>query len=164
MTLFRDRQIKRFVVFMMVYFVLATTATIWFCHSQISYAKSMYLEHDTDIVSSLLEQGISKEVIARAVSNTDENEEGRAFLYSLGIREETMSSLLPAFSGFQKHLAVLSFFLCFGFMILLILGVLLFLWIRNQLYMKAGNYSFRTGSSRYCERICRKDGNCFKPH
>lgn len=122
MTILRDRQIKRFVVFMIVYFVLGMAAAIWFCHSQISYTKSMYLEHDTDIVSSLLEQGVSKEVIARAVSNTGGNEEGRAFLYSLGIREETMSGLLPAFSEFQKHLIILVFCLCFGFMILLKIG------------------------------------------
>lgn len=155
MTILRDRQIKRFVVFMIVYFVLGMAAAIWFCHSQISYAKSMYLEHDTDIVSSLLEQGVSKEVIARAVSNTGGNEEGRAFLYSLGIREETMSGLLPAFSEFQKHLIILVFCLCFGFMILLILGVFLFLWIRNQLYMKAGKVVIRYIDNDY---------SCHMPH
>ena len=70
MSIFRDKQIKWFCFFIVIYAALIFGTAIWFSQNQIAAAKSMYLEHDSAIVSSLLEQGVSEEVIANAISST----------------------------------------------------------------------------------------------
>ena len=57
MTFFRDKQIKGYLLFIFSYSVLLLGGVIFFCQNQVSVAKSMYLEHDTAIVSALLERG-----------------------------------------------------------------------------------------------------------
>ena len=52
----------------------------------------MYLEHDRSVVSALLAQGVSKEVIANAVSSTDTSAAGVEFLSGLGINQNTLLS------------------------------------------------------------------------
>lgn len=103
MSIFRDRQVKFFSFFIAVYIVLIFGTGTWLCQTQIATAKSMYLEHDRAVVSALLEQGVSKEVIANAVSSTDTSAAGVEFLSSLGINQNTLNSLLPHFSQFQHH-------------------------------------------------------------
>ena len=76
MSVFRDRQIRFFSLFIVLY-IFGLVA--WLCQTQIAAAKSMYLEHDRAVVSALLEQGISKEVIANAVSSTDTSAAGVEF-------------------------------------------------------------------------------------
>ena len=71
MSIFRDRQVKFFSLFIVLYIVLTFGAGMWFCQTQISASKSMYLEHDRAVISALLEQGISKEIIANAIFSTD---------------------------------------------------------------------------------------------
>lgn len=97
----------------------------------------MYLEHDRAVVSALLEQGISKEVIANAVSSTDTSAAGVEFLNNLGINQNTLSSLLPHFSQFQYHFLFMSLGGCICLTIVLGIGIISFLWIRNTLYQQA---------------------------
>lgn len=97
----------------------------------------MYLEHDRAVVSALLEQGISKEVIANAVSSTDTSAAGVEFLNNLGINQNTLGSLLPHFSKFQYHFLFISLGGCICLTIVLGIGIISFLWIRNTLYQQA---------------------------
>ena len=79
MSVFRDRQIRFFSLFIVLYIVLIFGLVAWLCQTQIAASKSMYMEHDRAVVSALLEQGISKEVIANAVSSTDTSAAGVEF-------------------------------------------------------------------------------------
>lgn len=137
MSIFRDRQVKFFSFFIVLYIALFFGAGAWFCQTQISASKAMYLEHDSAIVSALLEQGISKEVIANAVSSTDTSAAGVDFLDDLGINQNTLNSLLPHFSQFQHHFFLIALGGCIVLTIILGIGIISFLWIRNKLYREA---------------------------
>ena len=97
----------------------------------------MYLEHDRAVVSALLEQGVSKEVIAYAVSSTDTSAAGRELLDTLGMNQNTLSSLLPQFSQFQYHSLLMSLGVCVCLAVILGIGILSFLRVRSKLYQQA---------------------------
>ncbi|WP_027643650.1 sensor histidine kinase [Enterocloster clostridioformis] len=137
MSIFRDRQVKFFSFFIAVYIVLIFGTGTWLCQTQIATAKSMYLEHDRAVVSALLEQGVSKEVIANAVSSTDTSAAGVEFLSSLGINQNTLNSLLPHFSQFQHHFLLMVLGGCIFLTLILGIGIIFFLRIRNGLYQQA---------------------------
>ena len=137
MSIFRDRQVKFFSFFIAVYIVLIFGAGTWLCQTQIATAKSMYLEHDRAVVSALLEQGVSKEVIANAVSSTDTSAAGVEFLSGLGINQNTLNSLLPHFSQFQHHFLLMVLGGCIFLTLILGIGIIIFLRIRNRLYQQA---------------------------
>ena len=137
MSIFRDRQVKFFSFFIAVYIVLIFGTGTWLCQTQIATAKSMYLEHDRAVVSALLEQGVSKEVIANAVSSTDTSAAGVEFLSSLGINQNTLNSLLPHFFQFQHHFLLMVLGGCIFLTLILGIGIIFFLRIRNRLYQQA---------------------------
>lgn len=134
-----DRQIKGYFLFVCGYAILVLAAAIWFCQVQASIVKTMYLGHDAAVVSSLLEQGVTKEVIVTAIANTAKSTEGNALLNSIGIDEEAISSLIPPLSYFQARTITLIFCLCSPFILVLFTGTVLFFRKRNQLYRKAQN-------------------------
>ena len=75
-----------------MYSVLFLGMAIWFSQTQISASKSMYIEHDGAIISSLLEQGISKEVIANAISSKESSIAGVELLNDWVIIQNVMVS------------------------------------------------------------------------
>lgn len=139
MKFFCDKQIKRYLLFIFIYVILLLGFAIWFCQNQISATKSMYLEHDIAITSSLLEQEVSEEVIVTAISSTTKNVKGIELLNSIGIKNETSSSLLPFLSEFRFR----SFYIVLhGIMVLVLIlftGTFFFLWRRSKLYSEAYN-------------------------
>lgn len=137
MSILRDRQAKFFFLFIALYIVLFFGMGSWFCYTQISASKSMYLEHDRAIVSALLEQGISKEVIANAISSTDTSTAGVELLNNLGINSNTFNGLLPHFSRFQYHFLLMSLGIGICLIIILGIGIIAFLQAGNRLYQRA---------------------------
>lgn len=138
MNIFRDKQIKHFSLFIAIYSILLVGVSTWFSINQLNTAKSMYLEHDRAIVSALLEQEVSKEVIANAISSTDISTAGMEFLDNLGITTNTFGSLLPHFSQFQYHFLRIALGGGICLVIILVIGVISFLQIRNNLYRQSG--------------------------
>lgn len=137
MSIFRDRQIKCFSLFIIMYVVLFFGMAAWFSQTQISISKSMYIEHDRAIVSSLLEQGISKEVIANAISSKESSTAGVELLNDWGITQNVMGSLLPYFSQFQYHFLSMMFGGCISLTSVLCLAIFFFLQMRKKLYQRA---------------------------
>ena len=80
MSLYQDRQIKGFLLFLTLFALLfvgtATVLTIY----QVNDAEVLWLKHDEAVSSSLLEQGVPKEVVAVAFTNTDISDDGRSLL------------------------------------------------------------------------------------
>lgn len=144
MSIFRDRYIKHFFFFVIIYSILLMGATSWFCQSQMTAIKCMFGEHDTAIVSSLLEQGVSDKVIASAISNTEVSADGIELLNFLGVGRNTISNSLPYFSQFQYNSWIKTGVFCTVFTLVLLVGVFAFLWIRNRLFQQSskivGNY------------------------
>ena len=97
----------------------------------------MYLEHNRAIISALLEQGISKEIIANAIFSTDTSVAGIELSNYLGITSYTIGSTLPHFSQFQNQFWLMFFGTCTCMIIVLLIGIISFLRIRNKLYQRA---------------------------
>lgn len=119
------------------YAVLILGTGILFCHIQTTAAKSMYLEHDTAVISSLLEQGVSEEVIATALTSIQSSAEGTELLASLGMGRETINRLLPFISRFQSNSLITTVFISAFLVMLLFAGIVLFLHRRKRLYLQA---------------------------
>lgn len=137
MSIFCDRQIKRFSLFIAIYSILMISAAIWFCQSQIADAKSMFTKHDMAIASALLGQGISKEVVANAISNTEVSADGAGLLNLLGVGENTIAHSLPYFSRFEQYSLVKICLSCLALLLILSAGIFCFLWVRNRLFQQA---------------------------
>lgn len=139
MKFFRDKQIKGYLLFIFIHVIFLLGFAIWFWQNQVSIVKSMYLEHDIAITSSLLEQEVSEEIIATAISSTTKNVKGIELLNSIGIKQETNSSLLPFLSEFRFQSGYLILSGISVFVVVLFTGTYFFLWKRSKLYSEAYN-------------------------
>ncbi len=137
MSLYCDKQIKGFLFFAFFYMNLLFGIGAAFGMSQIHHAKSLYLLHDEAVVSSLLNQGISRKAIAGALTNTEISDESRSLLAALGRGSSTENNALPFFNQFQQStfyaLILLITFLC----LMLALGIFVFFWKRKRLLEQA---------------------------
>ena len=55
------------------------------------------------MISVLLEQGVSEDVIAAAVANTESGERGTDYLSKIGRTGNTTANTLPEFTEFRKE-------------------------------------------------------------
>ena len=112
MSLYQDRQIKGFLLFLTLFALLfvgtATVLTIY----QVNDAEVLWLKHDEAVSSSLLEQGVPKEVVAVAFTNTDISDDGRSLLAAAGLGKQSESSMRPYFNQFQRCLLYTSAPIC----------------------------------------------------
>lgn len=136
LNILQDRAVRRYYLFLLLSSILFLGAVILLCVSQTNAAKNMLLSNDETIVSSLLKQGVSENVIAKALtaSGTERSQEGAALLGRLGIRPALDTQFLPHLCHFQKcalrTAIAVSLPIC-----LLLLGVsFFFLYHREKLY------------------------------
>ena len=115
MSLYQDRQIKGFLLFLTLFALLfvgtATVLTIY----QVNDAEVLWLKHDEAVSSSLLEQGVPKEVVAVAFTNTDISDDGRSLLAAAGLGKQSESSMRPYFNNFSVPLSAPCYALCYFF-------------------------------------------------
>ena len=138
MSLYRDRQIKGYFFFLILFVLLFLGLGLVFGMGQINNARALYLEHDEAVASSLLEQGISRDVIAVALTNSEISEAGQNTIVAAGIGNQADSRMLPSIHQFQRStfyaLTIGTTLLC----LVLAVGTLTFFWKRKQLYEQAG--------------------------
>ena len=112
MSLYQDRQIKGFLLFLTLFALLfvgtATVLTIY----QVNDAEVLWLKHDEAVSSSLLEQGVPKEVVAVAFTNTDISSCG----FGKTVRKQ-YAALFQSISAFRflhhaMHCAIFSLCAC----------------------------------------------------
>ncbi len=137
MNLFRDKQTKHHSVFLFTFVLLIFLSGIGLHAVQKKAVHGLFLSHDNAVVTSLLEQGVSKDVIAKAVTSTTSSQEGKALLANIGVTEHTAIRFLPFIAEFQRISQ--SYMLLFGMLLssLLLGGAFIFLWKREQLYLQA---------------------------
>lgn len=137
MSLYRDKQIRGFCFFLAFFALLLLGTGINFGISQINNAKTLYLTHDEAVASSLLEQGVSRDVIAVALNNTEISDDGRMLLAAAGVGEQTKNDTLSFIHQFQQStsyaLIAIAAFLLFVFAV----GTFVFFWQRKRLYLQA---------------------------
>lgn len=100
-------------------------------------AGDMLLAHDNAVVTSLLEQGVSREIIAAALSSTDTGLEGKQFLAAIGLSGSTDVNRLPYMVFMREAMgpSMLGTGLFLGMAV--ILGAGIFLCGRERLYKKS---------------------------
>lgn len=138
MNFYRDKQIKGFSIFLILFALLFFGIGAVFSMSQISKAKALLLAHDEAVASSLLDQGVSRDVVAVALTNTEINEAGQNLLATAGIGKQVDNRMLPFIHQFQRStlyaLIIGITLLC----LILVIGTLVFFSKRKRLYEQAG--------------------------
>ena len=137
MSLCRDKQVKGFLLFLLSFALLLLSAGTIFAVYQVNDAEVLWLKHDEAVSSSLLEQGVPKEVVAVAFTNTDISDDSRSLLAAAGLGKQTEISMRPFLNQFQQ--STLCMTLCAGLFLLFVLaiGIFIFFWKRKRLYQQA---------------------------
>lgn len=137
MNFLRDRQIKKYCSFLTVFVFLLFAAGIWFHILQANAVKRLFIDHSSAVVSSLLNQGVPEDVIARAVTGISVSDAGAEFLNRLGMTEDTAVKFLPFIGGFQQDTLLPLLSVLFLLSTLLFFGAVLFFCRREMLFLDA---------------------------
>nr|WP_144363439.1 HAMP domain-containing sensor histidine kinase [Lacrimispora amygdalina] len=137
MSLCWDKQIKGFLLFLCLFaLLLVGTGTVLTFH-QVNDVEILWLTHDEAVVSSLLEQGVSKETIVTALMNTEISEDGRSLLAAAGLGQQAETNLRPFLNQFQQSTLCLTLCAVMLLLFVLVVGMFVFFWKRKRLYQQA---------------------------
>ena len=139
MSLLLDKYNRWYCIFVAALVPLLFLIGLTLIYTQTAAAKEMFLTHDNAIVTSLLEEGVSKEVIATALTNTEADTAGNKFLTEIGLSNNTDIENLPYVSTVKNTMLISLSVMLFLWTLLLFLGTMLFLYRRERLYRKSEN-------------------------
>ncbi|MDO4306820.1 MAG: HAMP domain-containing sensor histidine kinase [Eubacteriales bacterium] len=139
MSFWNDRQIRRYWYFVFCFVLLLFLLGAGIVVIQTNAAQKLILSHDNAIITSLMDQGISEDVIATAIANTESSENGANFLSKIGRTDQTATVLFPLVSQFQRTVEFPMLMAGAVLAIVLIAGTFLFFWKREHLYQQAEN-------------------------
>lgn len=129
MSFYHDKQIRGYILFLLIFSMLILILNFSNIALQEQYTKETYISHDNAITSSLLEQGISKDIIANALTNQSISENGKALLAMLGVEEQHKSVRIFYITTITNVILIM----------LLFCGTYFFLKKRRRLYLQAEN-------------------------
>ncbi len=134
MSLFQDKQIRKYWIFMICYAIFVMSVGSLFILIECNTIKKIYVTHDEKVVSSLLEQNVPKVVIENAMTCSETSKDGQHFLNRLGRGENSSSNFLLEFEkqtfvifGIVASILILTYFI----------SSFIFFWSRKKLYYKA---------------------------
>ena len=139
MSLLHDKYNRWYCIFIAALVPLLFLIGLTVIGTQTAAAKEMFLTHDNAIATSLLEEGVSKEVIATALMNTETDTAGNKFLAEIGLSNNTDIENLPYVSAVKNTTRISLFVMLFLWTLLLFLGTMLFLHRRERLYRRSEN-------------------------
>ncbi len=102
MNLFRDKQIRYFFFFLLFFGLLLFLCGAILDAIQAKAIENLFLSHNNAVATSLLEQGIPKDVVAQAITNTQISQQGNDLLISIGLTERTSIRFLPFMNVLQN--------------------------------------------------------------
>lgn len=161
MNIYRDRQVKHLCIFLAFYVAmifLIGASIFWLQEKRL---KGLYLAHDASIVSSLSDHGVSKDIIAMAITNETVNAEGRELLSTLGITKHTATIYYPFLPVFQKDIGAAMLFGSIVLAALLCIGFFAFFQKRERLYRNSIQIVDRFIEGDFSCRIARKEEGTF---
>lgn len=161
MRFLHDKQIRRYSCFIAGMILVFFLAEAWFVTVQTNMVQAAFLEHENAIVTSLLEHGVSREVIGAAVSSTKIDDAGSDFLADIGRTAKTASGFFPFTAAFERATRgiLLAAGICFSLMLLT--GTYLFLQSRDRLYQRAMNIVECFMEGDYSRHMPRMDEGTF---
>lgn len=151
MNLIQDKQIKYYTAFILTLVLLIFLSVIGINAVQLKTMHGLFLSHDNAVVTSLFQQGVSKDVIAKAITSTTSSQEGATLLADIGITKHTAIRFLPFINEFQKISMYCMLLFSVILSSLLLSGSFIFLWKREQLYLQAAKViiNFTEGDFSY---------------
>lgn len=132
-----EKQSRRFYIAVLILILLAGIGSVLQSRIYGARIQSMMIEHDTAVVSSLLEQGIETDIIAAAITNDSSSEQGTELLNKLGISEATDPRILENINDVQSLMATAGLVETAVLAVLLFLAIFSFLIKRDRLYRSA---------------------------
>ena len=139
MSLLHDKYNRWYCIFIAALVSLLFLTGLIVIDTQTAAAKEMFLTYNNAIATSLLKEGVSKEVIATALMNTETDTAGNKFLAEIGLSDNTDIENLPYVSTVKNTTLIPLFVMLFLWTLLLFLGTMLFLYRRERLYRKSEN-------------------------
>lgn len=136
MKLYYDKHIKFFHLFLASFLFLLLLSGIALCINYTEAAKEMLLSHDEALVTSLLAQGVPRDVIAVAITSEESNKTGADFLMTIGRTQNSAVSFTPFLHQFQKTIQYSMLLIVFLLSLFLLGGTFFFLWKRESLYQE----------------------------
>lgn len=137
MNLCRDKQIKGFLLFLISFALLLVGTETVLAIYQVNDVEVLWLSHDEAVVSSLLEQGVSKEAIVTALTNTEISEDGRSLLAATGLGKQTGINIRPFLNQFQQSTFCITLCAVMFLLLVLSIGMFVFFWKRKRFYQQA---------------------------
>lgn len=137
MNIYRDRQVKKLCVFLSACGVIFLIWGMGIYQYQGKNVQRIFLEHDSAVVSSLLENGVPKDIIAISITNDIQNNKGKEFLVNIGMTEKTALKYFPILSEFQKRVGTLILLRSVFLIGSLALAIFIFFYKREKLYQHA---------------------------
>ena len=134
MNFLHDKHSRYYCIFIVTLVLLLFLMGIAVIDTQTAATKEMFLTHNNAIATSLLEEGISKEVM-----NTEAGTTGNKFLAEIGLSNSTDIENLPYVSAVKNTILTSLFVMLFLWTLLLFLGTMLFLYRRERLYRESEN-------------------------
>ena len=163
MSLLHDKYNRWYCIFIAALVPLLFLIVLTVIDTQTAAAKEMFLTHDNAIATSLLEEGVSKEVIATALMNTETDTTGNKFLAGIGLSNNTDIENLPYVSIVKNTTLISLFVMLFLWTLLLFLGAMLFLYHRERLYKKSENIIKDYIDGNYTVHLPQsKEGNIYQ--
>ena len=122
--------------------------------------KETVLYHDRCVASSLMNQGVSEAVIAKAFAEEEVTKEGTNLLNLMGIGEETEAFFMPGISGIQKGtgLGLAGLFFLLWVSLLSLTGF--FFSARERLYDQAVRIVEQFMNGDFTEHLPRMEEGC----
>lgn len=132
-----EKQSRRFCLAVLILIFLVGIGSVLQSRIYGARIQSMMIEHDTAVISSLLEQGVETDIIAAAITNDSSTEQGTELLNKLGISEATDPRILENINDVQSLMATAGLVETAVLAVLLFLAIFLFLIKRDRLYRSA---------------------------
>lgn len=157
MSFLRERQSRHFFFCIITFSILLLGFGGLFCMRQTQAAKKMMLSHDCAVSSSLLEQGVSPDVIANAIANTKDDGQGKKLLIQLGYTEKTSARFLSAISEFEDTTVQYISFGTFVFIGILLSICIVFLVKKERLYRQSAKIILRFTEGNFTMHLPRTE-------
>ena len=132
-----EKQSRRFCLAVLILILFVGIGNVLQSRIYGSRIQSMMIEHDTTVISSLLEQGVETDIIAAAITNDSSTEQGTELLNKLGISEATDPRILENINDIQSFMVTTGLVETAVLAVLLFLAIFSFLIKRDRLYRSA---------------------------
>lgn len=156
----KDEGQRKYCIFLATLLTAASVfaAAIWMENGK--RIKETVLYHDRCVVSSLMNQGVSEAVIAKAFAEEEITEEGTNLLNLMGIGEDTEVFFMPGISGIQRGTGLQLAGLFFLLWVSLLSLTGFFLSARERLYDQAIRIMEQFMKGDFTEHLPRMEEGC----